>query len=211
MATIIDLCEDLGLFGLGVLMFLNTMIGAPPSEIICTAFGAAAVRKGYSLATLILVATIMNVAGTVVLFGWARKTGKRAVRVRLRIIQRGKRNWLASCVGFGRTAIERVDALFLWHGPAIVCVGRNVPLIRSVISIPAGLSGMSLFSFLFYTTLGVALWVTSWILVGFFVGKDPAALFSYVHAASVLIGLGLVVGLVWAFLNTRNKFRRLPG
>lgn len=201
---LIDLGKSLGYPGLAVLMFINTAIGIPPSEVICLGFGALAARSGLSLTVVIVVATCANVLGTLGWFIWARRTGGRGVGAFFGRLHTSRFRSVALFCGFGRAAMRSINGAFRSHSSVLVLLGRNVPLVRSVISIPAGLTDMGFFRFVLLTTVGMSVWVTAWTLIGFIVGDHPSSLMSYVNAMGVLISLGLLVWVSWTVTKTRR-------
>jgi len=153
---IIGVITDMGYLGLFLLMLLESVFPPIPSELIIPFAGFAAARGDLNLFGVILSATGGAVVGMIPWYLVGRIFGLARVR------------WLAD--RFGRLLTmnaEEVDQAVDWFrrfGPVIVFFGRLIPLIRTVISIPAGLARMPAWMFFAASTLGALLWNS--ILVG---------------------------------------------
>lgn len=101
--------------------------------------------------------------------------------------------------------IKKAEAYFNDHGKTSTFVGRFIPVIRHLISIPAGLAKMNYLNFLFYTALGAGLWNCALALLGYFAGENRALINRYSHELSfVFIGVGLIL-VVWLVVKTIRK------
>jgi len=101
--------------------------------------------------------------------------------------------------------IKKAEAYFNDHGKTSTFVGRFIPVIRHLISIPAGLAKMNYLNFLFFTALGAGLWNCALALLGYFAGENRALINKYSHELSfVFIGIGLVL-VVWLVVKTVRK------
>jgi len=183
---LIECGTGLGYPGLGALMFVNTLVGFPPSEVVCLVFGAVAADGGLDFGYVVLIATCSNTLGTFILFFLARWKGKEFI-IRLRQSIHGRGASVLGICGYGHRATRLVEELFCSHGTLVVFLGRNVPLIRSVISIPAGLSSLSTHVFLIATSAGVSIWVLLWSFLGFRLGRDPGSLVVWLQVILLLV------------------------
>lgn len=101
--------------------------------------------------------------------------------------------------------IKKAEAYFNDHGKTSTFVGRFIPVIRHLISIPAGLAKMNYLNFLFYTAIGAGLWNCVLALLGYFAGENRALINRYSHELSfVFIGVGLIL-VVWLVVKTIRK------
>jgi membrane protein DedA with SNARE-associated domain len=139
---IIHLVEWGHYWGVGLLMLLETVFPPIPSEVIMTVAGVSAARGNMNLGGTIAAGTAGAMLGNWMWYWLAIKFGEARMR---RFIDRYSR-WLT----LDWAEIERGQALFRKHGSIIVLVARMLPTLRSLISIPAGLFGMSLARFLFF-------------------------------------------------------------
>ena len=132
---IIHLVEWGHYWGVGLLMLLETVFPPIPSEVIMTVAGVSAARGNMNLGGTIAAGTAGAMLGNWMWYWLAIKFGEARMR---RFIDRYSR-WLT----LDWAEIERGQALFRKHGSIIVLVARMLPTLRSLISIPAGLFGMS--------------------------------------------------------------------
>src|SRR3954469_25908858 len=150
---LLDLVEKLGAVGVGITILIETVIPPIPSEAVLGAAGVLINDGRMSIVPTIVCATIGSVAGAVVLYLVGRALGERRSRAfldRLPLVE-----------------TEDVDRTFEWfekHGRTAVFFGRMVPIVRSFISVPAGVVRMPLVPFVVYTAAGSLIWNS--VLVG---------------------------------------------
>ncbi len=157
-----SLIENWGYLGIGLLMFIETVFPPIPSEVIMPLAGVHAAQQGASLAGVILAGTIGAMAGNIFWFALAWKLG--LDRFEGFLVRYGR------VFTMDETEIARGRALFDRFGPGLVGIGRVVPTIRSLISVPAGLVRMRPRSFLIYSTLGTFLWTMGLAVAGYLLG-----------------------------------------
>jgi membrane protein DedA with SNARE-associated domain len=103
--------------------------------------------------------------------------------------------------------IERCDRFFARHGEITTFVGRLIPMVRQLISLPAGMARMNLLRFTIYTALGAGAWVTVLTYIGFVVGRNRELLQRYLNDAT-MYALILVVLLVVVYVYFHRRHRR---
>ena len=156
---IFRMIEGGGYWGVALLMLLETVFPPIPSEVIMPLAGVIAARGGMSLPIVIVAGTAGAMAGNVIWFGVARAIGYERFRG---VVQRFGR-WLT----LDWNEVERVHALFDRHGNTIVFVGRMLPTVRSLVSIPAGKHKMRFVPFMIWSTLGSAIWTAALAIAGY--------------------------------------------
>jgi len=156
--------NELGYLGIALAMLLENVFPPIPSEAILPTAGMAARRGSMSVVGVIVAATAGSLAGAV---GWYY-IGRWVGTERLRRWADRKGRYL----GFSRKDIDKADAWFdRWDGTAVF-VGRMIPGIRTLVSVPAGLAEMPLGRFVAYSAAGSAIWSTLLVLVGWWLGKS---------------------------------------
>ncbi|MCD8352091.1 MAG: DedA family protein [Planctomycetaceae bacterium] len=105
--------------------------------------------------------------------------------------------------------LERTERYFAQHGEITTFIGRLIPVIRQLISLPAGLCRMPLGKFCLYTGLGAGLWVTVLTVIGWLVGRNQDLLHQYMQSATMWV-LALAVGVVVVYLKVKGV-RVRPG
>lgn len=184
-----DVMDALGYFGLAFLVALENVFPPIPSEIILPLAGFNSSVGSMNIFLAILFATIGSLVGAVILYYVGYVFGEERVR---HIINRwGK--WL----GFKESDIDKADGWFDRHGGLAVMLCRVVPIVRSLISIPAGLRKMPIASFALYTTLGSLAWNTVLITAGYILGDNWEHVEEYVGILQYVVIAVVVVLLLW--------------
>ncbi|WP_233150036.1 DedA family protein [Kineosporia sp. A_224] len=186
--TVLDVVEALGALGVGLLTVVETVFPPLPSEVILPLAGYLAERGRMSLAAVLVAATVGAVVGSWVLYGVGARLGRERSALllsRLPLVDR-----------------EDVDGAIAWfdrHGPWAVLFGRLVPGVRSLVSLPAGASNMSLTRFTVLTTVGSLAWNAVLVGAGYALGTQWRTVERYagvvdkVVYAAVVLSVGLFV------------------
>lgn len=195
------LIDNMGYLGVGLLMFVETVFPPIPSEVIMPLAGVHAAQQGASLAGMILAGTIGAMAGNIFWFLLAWKLG--LDRFEGFLVRYGR------VFTMDETEIARGRALFERFGPGLVGLGRIVPTIRSLISVPAGLVHMQPRSFLIFSTLGTFLWTMGLAVAGYVLGRNFGEIDRVLGPLSTaVIVLCFVVYLYRVVMWNRLKARR---
>ena len=190
---IIHLVEWGHYWSVGLLMLLETVFPPIPSEVIMTVAGVSAARGNMNLGGTIAAGTAGAMLGNWMWYWLAIKFGEARMR---RFIDRYSR-WLT----LDWAEIERGQALFRKHGSIIVLVARMLPTLRSLISIPAGLFGMSLARFLIFSTIGTAGWTAALAGGGYFLGSQFKDIEKWLGPLSTVVIVGIVLTYLWRLLR----------
>ncbi len=186
---IIHLVDATGYWGVAFLMLLETVFPPIPSEVIMTVAGVSAARGNMNFAGVVASGTAGAMVGNWLWFWLAMKVGELQLR---RIVEKYGR-WLT----LDWQEIERGDALFRRHGAVIVLVARMLPTFRSLISIPAGLFGMSHRQFLVFSTIGTAGWSAALAGAGYFLGSQFDDVERIIGPLSTFIMAAIILGYFW--------------
>jgi membrane protein DedA with SNARE-associated domain len=89
-------------------------------------------------------------------------------------------------------------------------VGRCLPVIRGLIAYPAGIAKMRLSTFIFFTTLGSAIWSALFVFIGYTLGDNLEVINGWMHEFSLVVGLLLVAAIAWHFRRHLHKLRPRP-
>jgi membrane protein DedA with SNARE-associated domain len=185
-----------GLAGVFLLMFLENVFPPVPSELIMPLAGFAAADGRMSLIGAILAGTAGTVLGNAAWYELARVLGSAPLR---RLVERHGR-WFAVSV----EDLDRAEDALRRHGGLALCIGRVLPGIRTLISIPAGLARIGRPVFYAATTLGAALWVGLLTVAGYVLRER----FSRIEAVLEPLGYVVVAGVVGAYLWHLWRSRR---
>jgi membrane protein DedA with SNARE-associated domain len=200
---LVELMEQAGGIGVGIAIALESVFPPIPSEIILPLAGFTAARGRLSIAEAIIWATIGSVVGAWILYGVSRLIGlERINRIADRI------------PGTSRKDVEKADRWFVKYGTWSVLFGRIIPIVRSLISIPAGLNKMNFLRFTGWTMLGSALWNSLLIGLGYALGGQWCSILSvlsiFENVVIVVIALGILL-LIARWLRNLVQERRHQG
>lgn len=159
---ITDIVESLGYVGVALLVALENLFPPIPSEAVLPLAGFVAGRGDASYPGMVLAATIGSVVGAWMLYGIAAAIGP--IRMHVYVVRYGR--WL----GIKEHDLVRAEQWFDRRAGAAVLVGRCIPLIRSIVSVPAGFRRMPLGRFTINTTIGSAIWNATLIGAGALLG-----------------------------------------
>ena len=193
------LLAQLGYLGVALLMLAETVFPPIPSELIMPLAGMQAARGGLSLTGVIAAGATGAMAGNILWYWLARAIGPDRLR---RFVDRHGR-WLT----LSWQEVERGERLFQRGGGAFVLLGRLVPTIRSIVSIPAGLLLMPFGRFLVWSTIGTSLWTALLAGAGAMLGTRYGVVERLVSPVSTVVTVGLIVAYVWRV----STWRPAPG
>jgi len=191
-----NLMDSMGYLGILLLMIIENLFPPIPSELIMPSAGFAASRGEMNLLMVIAVGTLGSVLGTLPLYYVGRAFGEK------RLMEWADRygKWLT----LSGKDIKKADDWFDRHGTKAVLFGRMVPGIRSLLSLPAGMSEMPLPKFLVYSAIGSGLWATALSGAGYVLGENYDRVEQYVGPASKVILVVVVVAAVWWFVQRKR-------
>ena len=189
-----------GYLAIFLLMLAESACIPVPSELIMTFGGALAAGAvpgtQLNLIGVILAGTAGNVAGSYIAWAAGRYGGQPAVR------KWGKRFRLRE------HDLDRAITWFDRHGGKAVLIGRMLPVVRTFISLPAGIAGMPPVRFGVYTTIGCLPWTTALAVAGYAVGANWESVVSAFHGPSYLIA-GIVLAAIvlgtWRYYARRRQ------
>jgi membrane protein DedA with SNARE-associated domain len=193
------LVESGGYLAIVALVFLENVFPPIPSELILPLAGSVAGRGGISLVGAIVAATIGSVAGAL---GWYW-VGWWLGLERLKSWAAKHGRWIT----LSPEEIERADAWFDRHSGKSVLIGRLIPTIRTLISVPAGISGMTLRRFLLFSTLGTAAWSALLIGAGYLLGEQYESVGNWLNPVSNLVAAGLGLWYAYRVLTFDRRLR----
>lgn len=195
----------LGYPGIALMMLAENLFPPIPSELVMPFAGFLAARGQLNLAGVLIAGSLGSLTGAWALYAAGGWLGERAVRPLLRSYGR----WLL----LSEADLDRALRVFAQHGRLAVFVGRLMPLIRSLISLPAGLNGMRLRLFLPLTLAGTLLWNSLMAGAGYLLGArwDELLVFTKQYERGVLVVLAaLAVGGLVVHLSRRRRLADEP-
>ncbi|ENI1309199.1 DedA family protein [Listeria monocytogenes] len=198
---ITSIMADFGYIGIFILIMVENLFPPIPSEIILTFGGFMTTVTSLNVVMVIIVATLGSVVGAILLYKVASYFGKE--RLTKIVLKYGR------ILRLKESDIERAESFFLKYGSWAVFLCRMIPLIRSLISIPAGMTKMKMSRFLILTTAGSLLWNTVLIGLGAVLGESWNEIVVFMDSFSTIIysviAILVVVGLGYFF---RARFKK---
>ncbi|MBO3095651.1 DedA family protein [Cellulomonas dongxiuzhuiae] len=197
---VVSVIDTLGPLGVGLLVALENLFPPIPSEVVLPVAGYVASQGGMSLTWAIVAATAGAVVGAWALYGLGATLGRARIR-----------RWLEKIPLMEPEDLDGAEQWFVRHGGAAVLVGRWVPVVRSLISVPAGVERMNLGRFTLYTLLGSAVWNGGLVWAGHLLGSqwDDIGRYSDWLNAAVYAVIGvMLVRFVWTRTGGRGERRR---
>ncbi len=191
--------EQLGYLGIALLMFLDNVFPPIPSEIIMPSAGYSASQGQLTLFGVIIAGCFGSLLAAALLYWIGYKFNHDSI---FRFVDRyGRYMFIKS------SDVKKSLDWFEHYGHRIVFFGRMIPAVRSLISIPAGMSHMPFWKFMFYSGLGTIIWTTFLACVGFYFGENQQLMqriFSQVSHGIILIILVII-----AILLYRRQLRKM--
>ncbi len=194
---VLGLMDSIGEVGVGLAVLIETFIPPIPSEAILPGAGFLAYDGRMSARLAWLSATLGALIGAWCWYAIGAALGRDRTR---RLVGRVP---LMEHADF-----DRASAFFARWGGVAVLVGRCVPLVRSFVSIPAGIERMPILRFSLYTTIGSGLWNALWIGLGFAFGPAIKPVLAEWSGALSNLVLAVMAGLVIWFIVARLRRRR---
>ena len=186
---VLSIMEKLGYLGIAFLMFLDNVFPPIPSEIIMPSAGYTASKGELTLIGVIIAGSICSIAAAMLLYWVGRKVPQPQL---FKFIERyGK--YLRIQV----TDLEKALNWFNKHGHRIVFFGRMIPAVRSLISIPAGMSRMPFAKFMIYSSVGTIIWTSFLAYLGYHFSENQALMTAIMQRMSYFILTIVAIYIAW--------------
>lgn len=196
---ILQIMTSLNYVGIGLLMFLENLFPPIPSELIMPLAGFTISQEKMEFFPAILAGVLGTMLGALPWYYVGKLVGEENIK---RLADKyGK--WIS----ISRKDIEKADQWFHRHGEKAVFFGRLVPGVRTLISLPAGISNMKLIPFLIYSTLGTTIWISFLTFAGYKLGENYELVDEYLAPVSKVVFIILVVAFVFWLVQKRRKKR----
>lgn len=199
---VLSIMEKLGYLGIAFLMFLDNVFPPIPSEIIMPSAGYTASKGELTLIGVIMAGSAGSILAAMLLYWVGRKVPQQRL---FKLTERyGK---------YLRIQVSDLEKALDWfnkHGHRIVFFGRMIPAVRSLISIPAGMSKMPFSKFMFYSIAGTLIWTSFLAYLGFHFSQNQALMSLIMQRISTIILAIVILYLLWwaikkFYLNKSNQ------
>jgi membrane protein DedA with SNARE-associated domain len=184
----------LGYPGIFILMAMESSVIPIPSELVMPPAGYLAQQGQMHMAVAILCGTAGSLVGAYANYFAAHYLGRPL------ILRYGKYVWITE------EKFAKVETFFKNHGEVSTFIGRLLPVVRHLISLPAGLAGMNHIKFSLYTLAGAGLWVTVLSYIGYFIGANRDLIMQYSHQALIgAVALSVVIIALYVWNHRRRR------
>lgn len=182
----------LGYPGIFILMAMESSVIPIPSEVVMPPAGYLAQQGQMNIYIAILCGTVGSLVGAYANYFAAHYLGRPL------LLKYGKYVWITE------EKFAKVERYFQEHGEISTFIGRLLPVVRHLISLPAGLAGMNHLKFSLYTLLGAGIWVTILTYIGYFIGANQDLIMKYSHQALIGVVIASIV-LVYFYIRSHKK------
>lgn len=190
--------QSVGYPGLFALIMLESTLVPIPSELVMPFAGYLAHTGEFSLPVILIINSVAALLGSGICY-WIGKAGGKPL-----LLKYGK------FIGVRRKDIERTETYFSRHGKATILIGRFLPVVRHIISIPAGIARMPLPAFFLQTFIGATIWGSVLILIGYELG-NWAVIAEKLKHVDLLLGLAILLVLLAFGIRFVLRRRREQG
>ena len=197
---IIQIMNQFGYLGVCFLIAVENIFPPIPSEVILTFGGFMTTYTRLTVPGVIIFSTLGPTIGALVLY-WA---GTALNPERLETLTKGKAFRL---LGFEKEDVEKTLCWFDKHGKKAILFGRCIPIIRSLVSVPAGMAGINMPVFLLYTIVGSTIWNIVLVSLGAILGASWEVVLVYIQKYSAIIKAALIV--VCLYLVIRFMWKKI--
>lgn len=176
--------ETMGYPGVFILIALESTLVPIPSELVMPFAGYLAGRGSFSLPVIMIINSVAALIGSGICYFIGAKGGKP-------FLERYGKFFLLR-----QHDLEKTERVFAKHGKWVVLIGRFIPVVRHIISIPAGIARMPLKTFFLQTFIGSTIWGGFLILLGYYLGDNWEAVATKLKRFDLVIGVLVVLAIV---------------
>ena len=197
-AQIVEIIRNLGYTGIFIGMTIESSFFPFPSEIILIPAGALVAKNEMSFLMVFLAGVLGSLTGALINYFIASVLGRNAVE--FLISRYGKFLFIT------KDSLKKSDEYFKKHGEITTFIGRLIPGVRQLISLPAGFSRMNLFKFCTFTVLGAGIWSIILISLGYLFGNNVELIKEKTDTLMpVILLFSLIILVIYLFVNKRRR------
>lgn len=190
---LVETIGAMGYPGIFLLMAMESSVFPIPSELVMPPAGYLAQQGQMNMLAAIVCGTVGSLVGAYANYYAAHYLGRPL------LLKYGKYVFITE------EKFAKVERFFKDHGEISTFIGRLLPVVRHLISLPAGLAGMNHVKFSLYTLLGAGIWVTVLTFIGYFIGSNQELIMKYSHQALIgVVIVSAVIITVYVKLQRRN-------
>lgn len=197
---ILDIINHFGYIGVFLLITIENVFPPIPSELILTFGGFMTISSSMQIWGVIIAATLGSLLGAIILY--ILGSALNADRLEILISSR-----LGRILRLKKDDIKKSGNWFIRYGNKAIFLGRFVPIVRSLISIPAGMSKMNMKKFLLLTTLGTLIWNAVLVYLGRLAGEGWEKVSCYFDFYTMIaVVVMITIALILSFIFVKKRF-----
>ena len=190
---LVDLIFDWGYIGIFLLMAIESSFIPFPSEIVLIPAGYLASEGEMSISLIMLSGVGGSMVGAFINYFLALLVGRRVLEL------------YGKYIFISNKSLDKMDAFFAKHGHISTFIGRLIPGIRQLISIPAGLAKMNIVQFSLFTALGAGIWALVLTLLGYYIGENEELINAYLKQITIAVLVSLTFITFMYYKYQKNK------
>jgi len=195
---VLNFSLSVGYLGTFIWMFIESSFIPWPSELLLIPQGVLISQGKLSFSLVLSFAILGSLAGALINYFLSLALGRNFIEFYLE--KYGKLFFLS------KKTLKKSDKYFEEHGEITTFIGRLIPGIRQIISIPAGFSRMNLFKFSFFTTLGAGIWSFILIVIGYLLGENKSLIQKNLHLITIfLIIFSILLVLFYVIIKIKKR------
>lgn len=202
--AIIEIINKFGYLGIVSLITIENLFPPIPSEVILTFGGFATTISNITVIGVIIASTVGSVIGAVILYLLGRVLS-------VAKLEKFSESKFGKILGLEKADIEKSVNWFDSKGKYAVLFGRFIPIIRSLVSVPAGMAKMAMLPFLILTTIGSLIWNTVLVILGRIAGDSWNVIAMYVGGYSdivlILFMIVFVLGIMAFYIKKSGRIK----
>ncbi len=190
---IVNIIDKLGYIGIFVFMILESMVFPIPSEAVMPFAGFLVAQGKLDFILVAVISGIASLIGSLLSYYIGYFGGRKFLKKfgKYLLIENNSLKW--------------TEKFFNKYGEKTIFIGRFVPVVRHLISIPAGIGKMNLFKFSFYTVIGASVWNVFLLYVGFWLNTKWEMIYEYSSKVDIVIIVLIAVYAVYHIYNFLKK------
>ncbi len=190
---ILQIISSTGYAGVFFLMILESAVMPVPSEIVMPFAGYLVAQGQFDLWTVVLLSSVGNLVGSIIAYFAGAFIGRKA------ILKYGKYFLLS------KHHLDVAENWFRKHGDKTIFIGRLLPVVRTVISLPAGIARMNFKKFCVYTFVGSIPWNFAMTYIGVVAGENWQLIEKQLKWLDLAVVIGIIVFAIWLFFKLRKR------
>lgn len=193
---IVEFIQNTGYWSVFILMILESMVAPVPSEAVMPFAGFLIADGKFTFTAVIFISTLGSIVGSLISYYIGAWGGRPLVE------RFGKYLFL------NKHHLDLTEQYFKKKGDATIFISRFIPIVRHLISIPAGMGKMNVLKFCIYTILGAGLWNAFLTYMGYILRDNWAEVMKYSHTIDIIVLVILIIGTIYIILKFYQNIKK---